>query len=109
MRYKAEHSGYQVPDEILETIAERIQSNIRELEGAFNRVVAFAELSGSPITAELAEIALADLLPPSTEIQPSSIVAEVAKSFNLTAERLLSRKDRSRGRSALPRTKLPCT
>ncbi len=101
LRYKAEHSGHHVPDEILETIAERIQSNIRELEGALNRVVAFAELSGTAVTAELAEIALADLLPSSAEIQPRSVVDEVAKSFNLTADRLLSR-DRSRA-VALPR------
>ena len=101
LRYKAERSGRHVPDEILETIAERIQSNIRELEGAFNRVVAFAELSGTPVTTELAEIALADLLPVSAEIQPQSVVDLVAKSFNLTSDRLISR-DRSRS-IALPR------
>ena len=101
LRYKAERSGHNVPDEILEVIAERIQSNIRELEGAFNRVVAFAELSGTAVTPELAEIALADLLPVSAEIQPQSVVDLVAKSFHLTADRLISR-DRSQA-VALPR------
>ncbi len=101
LRYKAERSGHHVPDEILEVIAERIQSNIRELEGAFNRVIAFAELSGTAVTPELAEIALADLLPVSAEIQPQSVVDLVAKSFNLTADRLMSR-DRSQA-VALPR------
>jgi chromosomal replication initiator protein len=101
LRYKAERSGHHVPDEILEVIAERIQSNIRELEGAFNRVVAFAELSGTAVTPKLAEIALADLLPVSAEIQPQSVVDLVAKSFNLTADRLMSR-DRSQA-VALPR------
>jgi chromosomal replication initiator protein len=101
LRYKAERSGHHVPDEILEVIAERIQSNIRELEGAFNRVVAFAELSGTAVTPKLAEIALADLLPVSAEIQPQSVVDLVAKSFNLTSDRLMSR-DRSQA-VALPR------
>ncbi len=101
LRYKAEHSGRHVPDEILEVIAERIQSNIRELEGAFNRVVAFAELSGTPVTPELANIALADLLPQRVDIQPESILDLVAKSFSLTADRLISR-DRSRN-VAFPR------
>ncbi len=101
LRYKAEHSGRHVPDEILEVIAERIQSNIRELEGAFNRVVAFAELSGTPVTPELANIALADLLPQRVDIQPESVLDLVAKSFSLTADRLISR-DRSRN-VAFPR------
>ena len=101
LRYKAERSGRRVPDEIIEVIAERVQSNIRELEGAFNRIVAFAELSGSPITAKLAEVALADLLPPSTEINPERVVSLVAESFSLTADRLIGR-DRSRA-VALPR------
>lgn len=101
LRYKAEQSGKHVPDEILEIIADRIQSNIRELEGAFNRIVAFAELSGSPITPKLTDIALADLLPPITEINPDQIVDLVAESFNLSRERLISR-DRSRA-VALPR------
>jgi len=101
LRYKAESSGRHVPDEIIEVIAERVQSNIRELEGAFNRIVAFAELSGSPITTQLAEIALADLLPLVTEINPERVVDLVAESFSMTAERLISR-DRSRA-VALPR------
>ena len=101
LRYKAERSGYHVPDEIIEVIAERVQSNIRELEGAFNRIVAFAELSGTPITKKLTEIALSDLLPPSSDINPERVVNLVAESFSLTAERLIGR-DRSRA-VALPR------
>ncbi len=101
LRYKAERSGHRVPDEILEVIAERVQSNIRELEGAFNRIVAFAELSGAPITPKLTEVALADLLPPSIEINPEHLVNVVAESFSLTSDRLIGR-DRSRA-VALPR------
>src|SRR5512146_2448058 len=63
LRAKAERTGRQVPDEILEGIARRVQSNIRELEGALNRILAFADLSGSSLTPNLVEVALADLLP----------------------------------------------
>lgn len=101
LRYKAEHSGRFVPDEILDIVARRVQSNIRELEGALNRIVAFAELSGTPITPQLTEIALADLLPQASDIQPQRVVDLVANAFNLTTDRLIGR-DRSRA-VALPR------
>jgi chromosomal replication initiator protein len=101
LRYKAERAGKYVPEEILEIIARRVQSNIRELEGALNRVVAFAELSGTPVTPQLAEVALADLLPQTGSIEPEKVVDLVARAFNVSAERLLGR-DRSRA-VALPR------
>src|SRR5512143_91412 len=63
LRSKAERAGRQISDEILESIARRVQSNIRELEGALNRIIAFADLSGSLLDANLVEMALADLLP----------------------------------------------
>ena len=94
LRYKAELSGHRIPDEILEVIAERIKSNIRELEGALNRVIAFSELSGTPVTPELAEIALSDLLPQRVDIRPESILNLVAKKYHITADKLISR-DRS--------------
>ena len=50
LRAKAERTGRYIPDEILETIARRVQSNIRELEGALNRIIAFADLSGQHLT-----------------------------------------------------------
>jgi chromosomal replication initiator protein len=101
LRAKAERAGHRVPPEIMELIARRVQSNIRELEGALNRVVAFAELSGMALTPQLVEVALADLLPQRGDIKPESVVDVVARSFNLTVERLLSA-DRSRN-VALPR------
>ncbi len=101
LRYKAERAGRFVPDDILEIIARRVQSNIRELEGALNRIVAFAELSGTAITPQLAEVALADLLPKASDIQPQRVVDLVANAFNLTTDRLIGR-DRSRA-VALPR------
>jgi chromosomal replication initiator protein len=72
-----------------------VQSNIRELEGALNRILAFADLSGSPLTTDLVNIALADLLPQRADIKPHQIVSEVANYYELTTEKLVSR-DRSR-------------
>lgn len=101
LRYKAERTGRYIPDDILQTIARRVQSNIRELEGALNRILAFADLSGSSLTPNLVEIALADLLPQRGDLEPQKVVDLVAKYFNLSPEKLLS-PDRSRD-VALPR------
>ena len=98
---KAERAGYNLPDGILDTIARRVQSNIRELEGALTRIMAFSNLSGLPITPQLLESALADLLPRRNEVQPEQIVNAVAKTYGLTIDRIMGR-DRSR-EVALPR------
>lgn len=79
LRSKAEKTGRQISDDILESIARRVQSNIRELEGALNRVIAFADLSGSSLTPSLVEMALADLLPQKKNIPPSKILEAVAE------------------------------
>jgi chromosomal replication initiator protein len=101
LRSKAERAGRTVPDEILETIARRVQSNIRELEGALNRILAFADLSGSPLTPQLAEVALADLLPQRRDLTTDQVVALVANKFKVSVDQLIGR-DRSR-EIALPR------
>jgi chromosomal replication initiator protein len=101
LRSKAERAGREVPNHILELIARLIQSNIRELEGALNRVVAFADLSGQALTPELVNSALADLLPQRTMIGPGQVVEAVARSFGLTIDQITGR-DRSR-EVALPR------
>jgi chromosomal replication initiator protein len=95
LRAKAERTGRRVPDEILETIARRVESNIRELEGALNRILAFADLSGQALTAELVEAALADLLPERQIVLPDKIVELVAREWKTTVEALLGR-DRSK-------------
>ncbi len=101
LRSKAERLGHAVPAEIMDLIARRVQSNIRELEGALNRIVAFADLSGMALTPQLADVALADLLPQRGDVKPAEVVDMVAKTFNLSVDRLLS-PDRSRD-VALPR------
>ena len=94
LRSKAERTGRQISDDILESIARRVQSNIRELEGALNRILAYADLSGTSLTPHLVEVALADLLPQRTDIPPQKIVELVAKEWQTTVEALLGR-DRS--------------
>jgi len=62
LKTKTEREGLQVPEEALAVIAEVVQSNIRELEGALNRVVAMAVMTGQPASAALARDALRDLI-----------------------------------------------
>ena len=94
LRAKAERTGRYIPDEILDTIARRVQSNIRELEGALNRIIAFADLSGQLLTPQLVEVALVDLLPQRQNILPEKIVELVAREWKITEDDLLGR-DRS--------------
>jgi chromosomal replication initiator protein len=95
LRSKAERTGRQISDEILDTVARRVESNIRELEGALNRIIAFADLSGSPLTPDLVDIALADLLPQRGSVDPDKIIELVAKEWQTSVESLIGR-DRSR-------------
>lgn len=101
LRSKAERLGCGLSDELTALIARRVQSNIRELEGALTRVAAFADLSGLPITPQLVDTALADLLPRRSEVRPDEIVRRVAETFGVSVESMLGR-DRSR-LVALPR------
>ena len=101
LRGKSERAGRRIPPEIIEVIARRVQSNIRELEGALTRVVAFADLSGVPLSSQLVETALADLLPRRSDLKPSEVVRSVADAFGVPIERMLGR-DRSQ-EVALPR------
>ncbi len=101
LRSKAERAGRSVTNEILELIARQVQSNIRELEGALTRVLAYADLSGQPLSSELVHTALVDLLPQRSEVSTEQVVSAVASAFGISVERLLGR-DRSRA-VALPR------
>ncbi len=91
LRSKAERTGRHISDDILESIAKQVQSNIRELEGALNRIIAFADLSGSALTPSLVEVALSDLLPSRSDLEPEKIVTQVADYYKLSVEKLLGR------------------
>jgi chromosomal replication initiator protein len=89
---KASYESIKVPPEVLELIASRVESNIRELEGALIRVTAFASLQGVEVDRDLAEGVLKDLLPDqsSREISLQLIQDEVAEYFGLTVDDLCS-------------------
>lgn len=91
LQLKAQRDAVHVPDQVIEFIASRFDQNIRELEGALVRVVAWSDLTGHPITPELAEHALEDLLPQTdTEIPASLVLEETARYFGLSVEDLVS-------------------
>jgi chromosomal replication initiator protein len=83
LRTKAASCNASVPDDILEIIASRIQSNIRELEGALNRVLALSNLTKTPLTKEVTEAALNNLIPQRGRLTAEQIVEEVAQHFSV--------------------------
>lgn len=94
LRKKAEIENLSVPEDVLLFIAKTVISNIRELEGALNRILAFSSLTNKPITVELANEALKDLI---SKDKPKIITAEyildiVANYFHLKPEELISAK-----------------
>ncbi|MBI5877074.1 MAG: chromosomal replication initiator protein DnaA [Chloroflexi bacterium] len=95
MRSKAESLSIQVPEEVLTHIAQRVQSNIRELEGALTRVVGRAELLNQPLTMELAVSALEDVLMYKGAHSVDDVIAVVARFYHLEIEQLRGR-DRSK-------------
>ena len=96
LQLKAQRERVHVPDDVIEFVASKFDQNIRELEGALVRVVAWSDLTGQSIGIELAEQALEDLLPQAeAEIPAALIMEETAKYFGLTVDDLTS-KSRSR-------------
>jgi chromosomal replication initiator protein len=92
LRKRAAYEHLPVPDEVLELIAARISSNIRELEGALIRVTAFASLQRTEVTLNLAQTVLKDLFPDSSgsDISAGLIMSETATYFSLSLDALCS-------------------
>ncbi|MGI9198092.1 MAG: chromosomal replication initiator protein DnaA [Candidatus Nanopelagicaceae bacterium] len=90
LRKKAAAERLNAPDDVLEFIASKIFTNIRELEGALIRVTAFASLNRQPVDMALAEIVLKDLIPDdaSPSINAAIIMAQTAAYFSLTVDDL---------------------
>jgi chromosomal replication initiator protein len=91
LRKKVKMDGIHLPDpEVLTFVASRVSSNIRELEGALTRVVAFSSLTGRPMTVELAQDVLKDVFPQgeAAEVSIQRIQNLVAERFNLSLEEL---------------------
>ena len=92
LRKKSESDTLSVEPEVLELIASRVQSNIRELEGALIRVSAFSSLQRAPADTAMAEAVLKDLFPDGRdrEVSVQLIMEEVADHFSLTVDDLCS-------------------
>lgn len=90
LRKKTKHERLVAPPEVLEYIASKITTNIRELEGALIRVTAFASLNRQPVDLTITEIVLKDLLPSETgpEITAAQIMAATAQYFGVTVDDL---------------------
>lgn len=91
LRRKAALENLNVPPDVLEFIASRIKTNVRELEGALIRVTAFASLNRQDLDLSLAEVVLKDLIPDGqeeTEVNAARIIAETAAYFNIGVDDL---------------------
>lgn len=98
---KAEKVSQHVPEEVIERIAKLISTNVRELEGAWNRVLAYAQLSGQELSLGLCERALFDFLPQASSVTSKSVLEVVSEFFGVSLSALTSK---SRARDiAFPR------
>ena len=94
LRKKQEKDGINLNDEVLDYIAKNIKSNVRELEGALNKLLAFKKLTNTDdITIEIAQSELANVINPNVpkEITLQLIVEIVSEHFNITLEQMLSK------------------
>jgi chromosomal replication initiator protein len=90
LRKKAELEKIRVPDEILEYMAERVQSNVRELEGTLIRVTAYANLSRKQVDMTLVQTVLKDIAPvhEETVIAPIEIINAVSSYYKITPDEI---------------------
>ena len=89
LRKKAQLDNIIIDDEILSDIATKIDSNIRELEGILNKLIANASLTNCPITIEMAEKAINDVVTKKDKVLSLELIQEtIAKYFNITVEEL---------------------
>ncbi|MBW6462802.1 MAG: chromosomal replication initiator protein DnaA [Firmicutes bacterium] len=93
LKKKALSDGIDIPDQVIQYIAEKVITNIRELEGALIRIVAYASLSETPVTQELTEAALQDIIVTRQKnITVSVIIQKTAENFSLNQEDVISKK-----------------
>ncbi|MCI6858115.1 MAG: chromosomal replication initiator protein DnaA [Eubacterium sp.] len=92
LKKRAELEHLDISTEVMEYVAANINSNIRELEGALNKICVFANLEKKPVTLELAENALKDTIECKKEITPQLIMEVVAEHYNITVSDILSKK-----------------
>lgn len=97
LRSKMEHDNVSFPDEVLNYIAENIRSNVREIEGALNKLNAFRDLQKTEITIDIAKQELVSIISPNRqrEITAQTIIEAVAEYYSLTMDQMIS-KDRKK-------------
>ncbi len=94
LRRKAEIERIDLQDDVALFIARQVRSNIRELEGLLNRVLAFSSLTAKPLSLELAKETLKDILPPEDQrVSPAEIIKFVARHYGLRVTEIKSRKN----------------
>ena len=94
LRAKAEEGGVPITSDVIEFIARKVVSNIRELEGALNRIVAYASMGAMPISIELAQAVLSNVLynPKKRQITPERIVKAVSDYYGVGLDALKGQK-----------------
>ena len=97
LRKNAENYYGTIDNSIIQYIAENVKSNIRELEGSLNKVIAYSKIKKEDLTLELAQNALKDIISPdqNKEITPSYIIEVVAEHFEINADDITSKKRNS--------------
>ena len=93
LRKKAETDNFDIDDDILNYIASNISSNIRELEGALNKLLAFHNLEHTHITMEIAERELSNIITPDKprEITAQLIIEVVSEHFHISVDQMISK------------------
>ena len=93
LRKKAESDNFNIDDDVLNYIATNIKSNIRELEGALNKLLAFNNLERTDITMEIAERELANIITPDKprEITPQLIIEVVSEHYHISVDQMISK------------------
>ena len=97
LRKKEELDGYNIDDEVIRYIATNIKSNIRELEGALNKLVALSNLENREITISMAEEVLKDIISPNSkrEVTPQVILDVVAEHYGVSSNDIIGGKRNS--------------
>jgi chromosomal replication initiator protein len=94
LRAKAEEGAVPITSDVIEFIARKVVSNIRELEGALNRIVAYASMGATPISIELAQAVLSNVLynPKKRQITPERIAKAVSEYYGVGLDALKGQK-----------------
>ncbi len=94
LRAKAEEGAVPITSDVVEFIARKVVSNVRELEGALNRIVAFASMGATPISIELAQAVLSNVLynPKKRQVTPERIAKAVSDYYSVPMEALQGQK-----------------